>query len=171
MWDSIGAFIVETAQQLRCWIAIEEFQRGVLLRWGKFHRELEPGLHWLVPLRDQVLVDNVVDRTTSLPAQSLVTKDGRQIVIGCAVTSSIRDIRKALVGVESVDHALVDSCAGTIAESVTSAAWDELATAEFREKVTKACRKNAWRYGIEIERVQLVDISISPSVRVWLAKS
>jgi regulator of protease activity HflC (stomatin/prohibitin superfamily) len=169
MFDRIFEFLAEWARIFRCFTVVDEYQRAVILRWGKFHAEVGPGFHWLLPLCiDKVISDNVVARTKTLAAQSLVTSDGKQIVISVAVTSSINNIRKATIGVEHVDQALLDSCAGAIAETVINSSWDEIRSPEFNERLTKPCRKNAWRYGIEIERVQLADVSISPSLRVWL---
>ena len=31
-------------------VVIQSGQRGVLFRWGKAVKELEPGFHWLIPL-------------------------------------------------------------------------------------------------------------------------
>lgn len=191
LWEIVEFFMF--------WTVIRVFERGVVLRFGAFHKEVgadggvrfpyialrqfyawgrtwvapcirfgDPtGLHWILPFGlDDVIVDNVVPRTVSLSAQSLTTSDGKQIVVSAVVTASIRHIRKALLEVEGVDHALMDSCYAAIAQSVAGAEWAALATNKFNEDLTKSCRAQAWRYGIEIERVQLSDLSMCRAIRL-----
>jgi len=201
MFDRILDKVLEFLGWFTFWTVVREFERGVILRLGSFHREVGPddgvalvegaewirwrrlwrvqlwrprliygrptGLHWVLPFAiDDALVDNVVPRTVSLSAQSLTTKDGKQIVVSAVVTAAISNIRKALLKVEGVDHALMDSCYAAIASAVSHAEWGQLATDEFNENLTKACRAQAWRYGIEIERVQLSDLSLCRSIRL-----
>lgn len=152
-------------------VVVDEFERGVLLRWGKCKKELDPGLHWKWPLADRALLDNVVPRTINLKAQSLTTKDGKSVVIGAVVTASIRDIQKALLDVETVDNVLEDSCYGQVAALVAATDWEQIRGVEFNETLTAACRKQAFRFGVEITRVQLSDVAISRALRLYQASA
>lgn len=165
--DRLVQLIIDCAKLFMFWVVIDEYERGVLLRLGTFRRILEPGFHFRIPfLVDQVMVDNVVTRTTDLPPQSLTTKDNKTISTRIVVTSNIRDIKKALLEVEGMDHALIDSCAAAVSDYVTGMTWEELRGNISVEALTKMCRKNAWRYGVEIERVQLADLAISRVIRL-----
>lgn len=165
--DRFIEFIIDCIQVFQFWVVINEFERGVRLRFGKFNKVLEPGFHWCVPFYiDHTIVDNVVTRTTELPPQTLTTKDNRTISVTAVITSNIRNIKKALLEVEGVDHALVDSCAATLGSYVSSLTWDELRAVDTSDVLTEMCRKNAWRYGIEIERVQLTDLAYSRVIRL-----
>jgi regulator of protease activity HflC (stomatin/prohibitin superfamily) len=169
--DRFIELIIDCLQVFQCWVVLDEYERGVLLRLGKFHKLLEPGFHLCIPFYvDRAVHDNVVTRTTELQPQTLTTKDNRTVSVTAVVTSNIRDIKKALLEVEGVDHALVDSCAAAVGTHVGSLTWDELRTADITDALTKLCRKNAWRYGIEIERVQLADLALSRVIRLHTAK-
>ena len=55
---------------------ISEWQRGIKLRFGKFHGVLEPGISWVIPGVDSV--SDVVDmriRSTSFSAEKTLTSD------------------------------------------------------------------------------------------------
>lgn len=165
--DRLFEFITSVARFFVFWVVINEYERAVLLRLGKFQRILEPGLHFVIPFAvDQAMVDNVVTRTSDLSSQSLTTKDNKTVTLTAVITSNIRDIKKALLEVEGVDHALVDSCSGAIGDYVKDLTWEELRSSLSAESLTKLCRKNAWRYGIEIERVQLADLASSRVIRL-----
>lgn len=148
-------------------VVIDQFERGVVLRFGRFNRELEPGFHWIIPFEvERVIVDNVVPRTVNLGSQSLTTKDGKIVVVGGVVTARIRDIQKSTLEVEGVDDALQDSCYGAIGSLVAAHSWEEVQNEAFSETLTKACRRQAWRFGIEIDRVQLSDLSLASALRL-----
>jgi regulator of protease activity HflC (stomatin/prohibitin superfamily) len=165
--DKLIEFLVSILDLFRFWQVLNPYERGVQLRLGTFRRELGPGIHWVLPFRiDRVLHDNVVPRVVALGAQTLVTKDRQTIGVTAVVTASIRHIQKALLEVEGVDHALADACMAGVAAHVAASTWDELRTDECSERLTKACRAQAFRYGVEIHRVQLADLCPSRSIRL-----
>lgn len=167
MLDKLLDLLVEWVKFFVFFYVVDEYERGVVLRFGRFLKEVEPGFHWCLPFNiDVAHLDNVVPRTHVLGAQSLVTMDGKIIVVAGVVTAAIRDIKKAVLEVEGVDHALIDSCLAAIGSMVSSSTWDDLASEAFSESLTKACRKQAWRYGIEIQRVQLSDLSPCRAIRL-----
>lgn len=167
MFERILDKLMEAVQFFMFWVVIRDYERAVVLRFGRYHRTLKPGFHWVWPLGiEDALHDNIVPRTVSLSAQSLTTRDNKQIVVSAVVTASISDIKKALLKVEGVDHALMDACYAAIAQSVSRADWSTLATEEFGEALTEACRLQAGQYGVEIERVQLADLSMCKSIRL-----
>jgi regulator of protease activity HflC (stomatin/prohibitin superfamily) len=172
MFDKIASFLQQFAELFRCWVVIDEYERGVLLRLGRFKRELSPGIHWCVPFAvDRVLHDNVVTRTHTMHPQSLTTKDQITVSVTAVVTASIKHIRKALLEVENMDHALLDSCSAAITTHVATHEWTQLNGAETNETLTKVCRAQAWRYGIEIERVQLADFARCRVIRLQTSQS
>ena len=168
MFDRLIDILLQFVDLFRFFIVVDEFEKAVVLRLGKFHKTLEPGFHFLLPFNiDNAIVDNVVPRTVNLGAQGLTTKDGKTITLSAVVTAQIRDIRKATLEVERVNDALVDSCYATIGDLVVAHDWDTVRTQEFSETITKACRRQAFKYGIEILRVQLSDLTPSRAIRLF----
>lgn len=158
-------------------VVIRHYERGVLLRFGKKLRVIEPGFHWCRPFNiDEALKDNVAPRTFRLVA-NLTTIDGRAVTVAIVVTCRIRDIEKALLEVENMDNALRDSCHGVLFRYVTSHSWDYLREVQGTgnendeddtgpEELYKGCRRRAFRWGVEVMRVQLSDLAVSRSIRL-----
>jgi len=167
MIDKLLDAFLNALELFRCWVVVDEFERGVLLRFGRFVKELGPGPHWCWPLNvDRVIVDNVVIRTHTLGVQSLTTKDNKSVAVNAVVSASIRDIRKATLEVESMDDALVDSCCAAIGAHVDATDWADLRGEPASEALLKVCRKRAWRYGIEIHLVQFRDMTLCKTLRL-----
>ncbi len=170
MFDKLIDLFLQFVDLFRFFTVCNEFERGVVLRLGRYHKSLEPGFHFILPFNvDHYIYDNVVPRTTNLGAQGLTTRDGKSITLSAIVTAQIRDIRKAVLEVEHVDTALVDSCFATIGDLVVAHNWDDILKPEFSETILKACRRQAFKYGIEILRVQLSDLTPSRAIRLFQA--
>jgi regulator of protease activity HflC (stomatin/prohibitin superfamily) len=167
MFDRLVDIVLQFLDKFAFLVIVSEFERVVILRFGRYSRTLEPGLHLMWPLAESAFTDNVVPRTYDLNAQSLTTSDGRSVVVSGVVTARISDIRKAILEVEGMDDAIKDASVAEIAAAVVGATWAELTKPEFGETLTAACRRRAFRWGVEIMRVQLSDVAASRSLRLF----
>jgi len=167
MLERLFDFILNFISLFIFWVVIDDFEEGVVLRLGRFNRELKPGFHWIMPFGfESVFTDNVVPTTNNLGACTLTCSCGTNIVIAAIVTWKIRDIRKVLLEVEGADQAMVDSTYGAIADAVMSKSWAEIVTPEFPEYLTSVVRKQCFRWGIEVMKVSLSDLGKVKSIRL-----
>lgn len=165
-FEKLIDLIVQFLEFFRFCTIIDCYERGVRLRFGKFHSELGPGLHFQLPFFvDNILNENVVSKLHQLFTQSVATKDDKQIAMGVVVCYSIRSIEKALLEVESVNQAVNDACQATVVDAILSSPWDEVRAPEFSTKMTALCRKRAWKYGIEIESVRFCELALVRTYR------
>ena len=78
-----------------------EWEKGVLLRPGKFERVLEPGIVWIIPGID--IISSVVDmriRTTSFSAEKALTKDTVPVDVDAVLFWVVFDAKRAILEVE-----------------------------------------------------------------------
>ena len=99
---------------------VDQFERGVILRFGKFNRVINPGLHFMLPLNiDKAITHEVVMTARETDEQSLTTNDGKKIVVSTLVVYTLEDIRKILLEVEEAETVLENYAYGVITELVT----------------------------------------------------
>lgn len=159
-FEKLIDLVVQFLEFFRFATVIDAYERGVLLRFGHFKRELGPGFHLQWPFFiDNILNENVVPKLYQLATQSIMTRDGTPIAAGAVICYQIRSIEKAMLEVDSVQHAVADSCQATVAEEILAAAWDEVRAPEFCERMTAACRKRGFRYGVEIMSVRFCELA------------
>ncbi|WP_164100927.1 FtsH protease activity modulator HflK [Candidatus Laterigemmans baculatus] len=61
---------------------VNEYEQAVLLRFGRFHRVVEPGLHLKLPWIDEAIVVDASERSLRLPwGTSDLEQAGRQMVV------------------------------------------------------------------------------------------
>ena len=80
---------------------LKEWERGVLLRLGRFQRVLGPGINWTFPGFDRLV--STVDmriRSTPFQAEKTLTKDTVPVNVDAVLFWVVTDARKAIVEVE-----------------------------------------------------------------------
>ncbi len=86
-------------------VMIQSGQRGVLFRWGRVIRELEPGFHWLIPLMHTARNTPVRSVTIVLADQKVMTTDGLVYEVGVNLVYRVEDATRALTLVDHLDSA------------------------------------------------------------------
>jgi len=81
---------------------IKEWERGVLLRLGKFARILRPGIRWVIPGADTItaLVDMRI-RSTPFTAEDALTKDTVPVNVDAVLFWVVTDAQRAILEVEA----------------------------------------------------------------------
>jgi regulator of protease activity HflC (stomatin/prohibitin superfamily) len=159
VWESLLPFTV-----------IYDFERGVILRLGRYNRSIGPGFHWRWPLGiEAVFIDNVVPHPIALAQQSLTTADKLTIVLTPIITYRIQNVRKFLLELEGGEQAIMDVAPGIITDYVMEHDWeilcdDKNVSEELRTLIHEAVKE----WGVKVTKVQLRDLSIAKSYRLWL---
>lgn len=146
---------------------IHQWEVGVVLRLGVYHRTLQPGWHLILPFSlEEVAVEWSIPTVKVLPAQSLTTLDGRSVLVTPVITWSCADAYKLTVTVGGNESALLDSACGVVSRHVTSLPWLDLSSDASMASLTSAIRRRAGRWGIKVHEVQFSDVSLSRTYRV-----
>lgn len=167
MLDKLIDFLIQCIELFKFWVVVHPYEAGVLLRLGKFNRVIECGFHWMLPFGiDHAATERTVPTTHSLGDESTISKDGKSVGFHAVVTYKVRDIQKALLEVDDVNHAVRDACCGEIGRVMRGSTWAEILGEDMLDKITTACRKRGFRYGIEVMSVQLAGVAICRSIRL-----
>jgi regulator of protease activity HflC (stomatin/prohibitin superfamily) len=160
MFDKLIDLIAQFGRKLLPFTVVDPSKRAVVARLGKEHRQLDSGFHWLWPFGiEEAYYMSMATRIDELQPQSLVTKDGKNVVAGIIITYRVHDISKAIFSVWDAFTAATDACQATFAQAVLSNNFDYLRTPEFADELTKACRKQGFVYGFEIDKVRISELA------------
>lgn len=149
---------------------VEAYNRGVVLRFGVYHRTLEPGLHWKWPVLEDVVSVLACVTTMPLPPQTLTTKDDKSVVVAAIVKYQIAKPEPYVTDIWDQKDVLSDVAMGAVQQAVSGATWDELVAAPPEEKILKAVRKETLRYGFDVMKVTFTDIGKIRSLRLIQAQ-
>jgi len=166
MIEKLVDFLLGFLDQLLPFKVINQTDKGVLLRFGKFIRIIEPGIHFKIPFADEITPHTVLWTTQSLPAQSLTTKDGKDVVVKAVIKYRIINVETFLLEVWDAIDAISDMTQGIIFDTIKEKTWEELQTTELKPLITRKARNEAKRWGIEVETVTLSDLAKITSIRL-----
>ncbi len=84
---------------------IQDWERGVMLRLGKFTAVLEPGVNWVIPGLDSIArqVDMRI-RSTSFSAEKTLTEDTVPVNVDAVLFWVVTDARRAVLEVETYEQ-------------------------------------------------------------------
>ena len=151
---------------------IEEGDEGLVQRLGEYKRTLKPGLNFVVPLMDTVLVDTTREQILDIAPQKAVTKDSVPIEVDAIIFWKIKDLYSAYYKVEDLEESLKNIVLSALRNEVGQLNLDE--TLSNMTKINDALRielqKPADSWGIEVIRVDVQEVILSQTVRDSLEK-
>lgn len=169
MFDRLVDLLVNFIELFYFACTIRQYEQGVVFTLGKATRVLKPGFHFVAPFGiEEVFRANVVPEARALTPQAITTRDGVGVVITAVLTWSIRDIKTYICEVENAEGVLADASRGNIRRLIAGKTWDELREAggDLDTLLTKAVRRQAFRWGIEVHTVTLADVARARTMRV-----
>lgn len=151
---------------------INQYERGVVLRLGKYSRMLNPGFRIIIPYIDHMTKVDVRTTPMDIPKQEVITRDNVTVNVDAIVYFRVIDAPKAVL--ETTNYAYATSTfAQTALRDVTGnfdldeilSKRDEI-SAQIREIVDAQTDK----WGIDIENVKLQNIELPADMKRAMAK-
>ena len=150
---------------------INEYERGIKFRFGKFLKVLNPGWKIVLPIIESYKKVDIRTKAVDVPSQEAITKDNVSVQINAVIYYKLFDAAKAILAVEDFYYAVGQLAQTTMRNVVGSVSLDEL-LAE-RDKIsTEICKiideaTDPW--GIKVENVELKDVSLPEDMKRVLA--
>jgi len=166
MFERVLDFIATSWNILRPLLVVSDYEGGVVLRFGRYNREITPGLNWKIPLADNAIITSTVITTMALRPQTLTTKDDLTIVLSAIVKYHISDVRAYLLDIWDSADVLNDLTLGAIREIIASVNYEDLRGSLIEEEVLKTIKDEASRYGVDIHKVTFSDLGKVRSLRL-----
>jgi len=167
MFDKLIEFLLNIIEDIMPVFFVKQYNNGILLRMGKFVRVVKPGVVFKIPFLDKIEVVTIVTTTLSVPTQSVITKDKKQLVVKSVVKYKIADVELFMLNVYDSTDAISDITQAIIKEQISLRTFEECTDNDFDNTVTKKLRVEMKKWGIEVDRVTLTDIGQIKSLRLF----
>lgn len=140
-----------------------QWEKAVVLRFGRFRRLYGPGLFFIIPIVDEIthLIDQRM-RVTDVTAESALTRDTVPVDVDAIVFWTVWDAQKSVLEVSDYFMAIALSAQTALREAIGRAELAAMITE--RERLGDALRKildektNPW--GITVHSVEIRDVKI-----------
>ena len=151
---------------------VTEYERGILFRFGKFKKILNPGWNIVLPIIESYQKIDIRTKAVDVAEQDAITKDNVSIRINAVLYYKVFDASKAVIAVEHYQYAVSQLAQTTMRNAVGAVSLDELLSE--RDKIsTEICKvideaTDPW--GIKVENVELKDIKLPEEMQRVIAK-
>jgi regulator of protease activity HflC (stomatin/prohibitin superfamily) len=167
MLDKLIDLLKTFGRFFQFWVVYDPWESGVILRLGEFQRMAKPGFNWIFPFMiEWGTSTNVMVHTLVIGPQSLMTKDGKQVVITTVITATIEDVKEFIFKINGGMSALDDAAPGVVSKLIMNKTLEELREMDIANELTKDIRRFAKPWGVGVTRVQLSDFTVMRSIRL-----
>ena len=151
---------------------INEYERGIKFRLGKFYGIMKPGLNIILPFIESCRKVDIRTKVIDVPEQEAITKDNVSIKINAVLYFHVFDASKAILEVENYIYAVSQLAQTTMRNAVGSISLDELLTEreKISENICKIIDKATDPWGLKVENVELKDIALPEEMKRVIAK-
>lgn len=168
MFNNFIDFIIGFADKFRFWIVVNEYERGIILRFGKFNREIGPGPHlkWFGFETD--LIECTSISTENLVPQTLTTQDKVSVVVIAIIKYQIHNVKPYFLEVYQTKDVLCDVAAGAVKDVVNTSTFDNLSSnsRQLETDTLALIRKEVNQYGFKIHKVTFSTIGKIRTLRL-----
>lgn len=151
---------------------LNEYERGVVFRLGKYAGTRGPGLIVLVPGLEKMVKVDLRLVTMDVPAQDIITKDNVTLKVNAVVYFRVSDPSKAIISVENFYHATAQISQTTLRSVIGQYELDEMLAQ--RDKINGRLQEilddltEPW--GIKVTNVEVKAIDLPLEMQRAMAK-
>ena len=151
---------------------VNEYERGVKFRFGKFAKILNPGWNLILPVIESMKKVDIRTKAVDVPEQDAITKDNVSIRINAVLYYKIFDASKAIIAVEDYRYAVAQLAQTTMRNAVGAVSLDELLAErdKISEEICKIVDEATDPWGIKVENVELKDVALPEEMKRVIAK-
>jgi regulator of protease activity HflC (stomatin/prohibitin superfamily) len=155
---------------------IRPTRRGLVERFGKYHRFAEPGFHWIIPVIDMLYKVNVTEMMVDAEPQEIITDDNLNARVDAQVYFKVRSdeqsVKASQYHVNKYQWQIVNLARTTLRNIIGTLTLKSANSERGRINgdLYDILQKETQKWGLEIVRTELKEIDPPPDVQTTMNK-
>jgi len=151
---------------------INQYERGIVLTFGKYTGPREPGLTLVFPIVQRLMRADIRMKAEDVPDQNAITRDNVSVRVNAVIYYRVSDTNKALLEVENFRNAMSQYAQTTMRNMVGEVTLDELLSNrdQIADRIREVVEKETTEWGLLVHNVELKDVSLPPDMERTIAK-
>jgi len=149
-----------------------QWERGVVLRLGKFQDVKGPGILYIIPIIDYVYFIDTRTLALNIPRQKVITKDNVPAEIDSVLFFMVMDPEKAITKIQDFRFAVAQYAQAALRDVVGGLSLDELLTE--REHIQKQIgiivEERIKEWGMHVDSIRLQDIDLPEELKKMMSR-
>lgn len=151
---------------------VNQYQKGVKFRFGRYIGMREPGWRIVLPIIESMAKVDLRIKAVDVPEQKCITKDNVSLLVNAVIYYRVSDAARAIIEVENFYYAVSQLAQTTMRNVIGEVTLDELLSA--RDKISARIQEIVDRetdpWGIKVGNVDLKDVVLSADMERTIAK-
>ena len=168
MFDRLIEWIINILDIFRFWFVVDQYEAGIVLRLGKFNREVGPGLHfkWFIFEDEQTTNTNMT--TLRLNPQTVMSLDSKSMVAQAIIKYKISNVKLFFLEVWSARDALRDITAGAVRTVISANKYEGISKSNgsLEKTVLELVRRECNELGFKILKITFETLGPIKSLRL-----
>lgn len=144
-----------------------QWERGVVLRLGKFLTTRGPGILYIIPFIDNVRFVDLRLLTLNIPSQQVITKDNVPAAIDGVLFFLVSDPEKAVIDIQDYAFAIAQYAQATLRDVVGGLSLDELLSEreQIQQRIAEIVEQRISNWGLHMDSIRLQDIEMPEDLK------
>lgn len=151
---------------------VQEYERGVIFRLGRFVGAKGPGLFFIIPFVDKMQKVDLRTVTLDVPSQEAISRDNVTLKVNAVVYFRVLDPGNAVIQVEDYRRATWQIAQTTLRNVIGQSELDELLA--HREKINDQLQQiideQTEPWGIKVSLVEVKDVELPMTMQRAMAR-
>ena len=151
---------------------INEGDQALVERLGRYHRKLSPGLNFIVPFVDTIVMqDTTREQVLDVEPQKVITRDNVYLEVDGIIFWKIIDIEKSFYKIDDVQIALRNVVIAELRANIAERTLEETiaSRSEMSQNLLQVLNETAVDWGVNIIRVDIQSITPPENVQKSMA--
>jgi regulator of protease activity HflC (stomatin/prohibitin superfamily) len=151
---------------------VRQYERGVVLRFGRVLGERQPGFRLIIPVVDVMHRVSLRVVTKPIQSQGIITPDNVSVDVSAVAYYRVVDATKSVVAIEDVREAIDQIAQTTLRKVVGQHTLDETLaeTDRINADIRTILDVTTLDWGVEVTLVELKDIQLPETMKRAMAK-
>lgn len=139
---------------------IRPFEKGLVERLGKYRREAQPGLQFIIPFIERIVKVDLRETVIDVPPQEVITKDNVVVTVDAIIYYQITDAFRVVYNVSSFEIAAIKLAQTNLRNVIGEMELDQTLTSRERINVTlrEVLDEATDKWGVKVTRVEIKKI-------------
>src|SRR4028119_150220 len=140
---------------------VTQGNQALVERLGKFHKKLDPGLNYIVPFVDRIVVEDTVrEQVLDVPPQQAITKDNISVEVDAVVFWKVLDLKQAYYAVEDVELGIQNLVTTTLRSMIGQLDLSQTYSSrtDLNRQLLQQLDDATAGWGVKVTRIELQEI-------------
>jgi hypothetical protein len=149
-----------------------QWERGIVLRLGRFHGMRGPGTVYVIPILEYVRFIDQRTLVLNIPRQRVITRDNVPAQIDAALFFRVTDPERAVLEVQDFRFAIAQFAQGALRDVVGGLTLDELLTEreQVQERIRIVVEEHIIKWGMHVDSIRLLDIELPEDLKRMMSR-